>query len=181
MTTSGSSLTVEGTVLPIPRANIDTDQIIPAHYLTRIDADGMGEHLFEGMPDGADLLARHPAATIIVTGENFGCGSSREHAAWALLGRGFRAVIAPSFARIFHENAYNNGVVPVILPQETVDALMHARTIAIDVAGETLRADGGEPIAFALDPLRKQFVLGGGFLKYLHAKIPAVRAWEAAR
>jgi 3-isopropylmalate/(R)-2-methylmalate dehydratase small subunit len=174
-------MTVNGTVLPIPRANVDTDQIIPAHYLTRIDADGMGEHLFEGMPDGVDLLARHPGATIIVTGENFGCGSSREHAAWALLGRGFRAVIAPSFARIFHENAYNNGVVPVILPQETVDALMRARTIAIDVAGETLRADGGEPIAFALDPLRKQFVLGGGFLKYLHAKIPAVRAWEAAR
>ena len=172
---------VEGTVLPIPRANIDTDQIIPAHYLTRIDADGMGEHLFEGMPDGADLLARHPGAAIIVTGENFGCGSSREHAAWALLGRGFRAVIAPSFARIFHENAYNNGVVPVILPQETVDALMSARTIAIDVAGETLRADGGEEISFALDPLRKQFVLGGGFLKYLAAKIPSVRAYEAAR
>ncbi len=116
-----------------------------------------------------------------MTGENFGCGSSREHAAWALLGRGFRAVIAPSFARIFHENAYNNGVVPVILPQETVDELMGARTIAIDVERETLRADGGAPIAFALDPLRKQFVLGGGFLKYLHAKIPAVRAWEAAR
>ncbi len=172
---------VEGNVLPIPRANIDTDQIIPAHYLTRIDAGGMGEHLFEGMPDGADVLARHDGATIIVTGENFGCGSSREHAAWALLGRGFRAVIAPSFARIFHENAYNNGVVPVILPQETVDALMGAHTIAIDVAGETLQADGGEPVAFALDPLRKQFVLGGGFLKYLHAKIPAVRAWEAAR
>jgi 3-isopropylmalate/(R)-2-methylmalate dehydratase small subunit len=172
---------VDGTVLPIPRANIDTDQIIPAHYLTRIDADGMGEHLFEGMPDGAGLLALHPGAAIIVTGENFGCGSSREHAAWALLGRGFRAVIAPSFARIFHENAYNNGVVPVILPQDTVDALMSARTIAIDVAGETLRADGGEQIAFALDPLRKQFVLGGGFLRYLNAKIPTVRAWEAAR
>jgi 3-isopropylmalate/(R)-2-methylmalate dehydratase small subunit len=174
-------MVVEGTVLPIPRANIDTDQIIPAHYLTRIDTDGMGEHLFEGMPDGAHLLALHPGASIIVAGENFGCGSSREHAAWALLGRGFHAVIAPSFARIFHENAYNNGVVPVILPQETVDELMGARTISIDVDNETLSADGGEPIRFALDPLRKQFVLGGGVLKYLAAKIPAVRAWEAAR
>jgi 3-isopropylmalate/(R)-2-methylmalate dehydratase small subunit len=172
---------VEGSVLPIPRANIDTDQIIPAHYLTRIDADGMGEHLFEGMPDGVHLLSLHPGASIIVTGENFGCGSSREHAAWALLGRGFKAVIAPSFARIFHENAYNNGVVPVILPQETVDELMGARSIAIDVAGEALRADGGEPIPFKLDPLRKQFVLGGGFLKYLNGKIADVRAWEAAR
>jgi 3-isopropylmalate/(R)-2-methylmalate dehydratase small subunit len=172
---------VEGSILPVPRANIDTDQIIPAHYLTRIDADGMGEHLFEGMPDGAKLLAQHPGAAIVVTGENFGCGSSREHAAWALLGRGFKAVIAPSFARIFHENAYNNGVVPVILPQPVVDALMGAKHIAIDVEGQTLRADGGEPIAFELDPLRKQFVLGGGFLKYLNTKIPQVRAWEAAR
>ena len=136
-------MTVEGAVLPIPRANIDTDQIIPAHYLTRIDADGMGEHLFEGMPDGAHLLALHQGASIVVAGENFGCGSSREHAAWALLGRGFHAVIAPSFARIFLENAYNNGVVPVILPQQAVDELMGARTIAIDVEGETLRADGG--------------------------------------
>jgi 3-isopropylmalate/(R)-2-methylmalate dehydratase small subunit len=172
---------VEGSILPVPRANIDTDQIIPAHYLTRIDADGMGEHLFEGMPDGAKLLAQHPGATIVVTGENFGCGSSREHAAWALLGRGFKAVIAPSFARIFHENAYNNGVVPVILPQPVVDALMGAKHIAIDVERQTLRADGGEPIAFELDPLRKQFVLGGGFLKYLNTKIPQVRAWEAVR
>jgi 3-isopropylmalate/(R)-2-methylmalate dehydratase small subunit len=172
---------VEGTVLPISRANIDTDQIIPAHYLTRIDAEGMGEHLFEGMPDGPALLARHAGASIVVAGENFGCGSSREHAAWALRDRGFHAVIAPSFARIFHENAYNNGVVPVVLPQETVDALLGAQRIAIDVNGETLRADGGEPIPFTLDPLRKQFVLGGGFLKYLNAKIPAVRAWEAAR
>ena len=172
---------IEGTVLAIPRASIDTDQIIPAHYLTRIDEEGMGEHLFEGLPDGAHFLSSKPDATILVTRENFGCGSSREHAAWALKDRGFHAVIAPSFARIFHENAYNNGVVPVVLPQETVDELMGARTISIDVDNETLRADGGETIAFALDPLRKQFVLGGGVLKYLAAKIPSVRAWEAAR
>ena len=172
---------VEGSVLPIPRANIDTDQIIPAHYLTRIDADGMGEHLFEGMPDGARLLALHPGASIVVAGENFGCGSSREHAAWALKDRGFRAVIAPSFARIFHENAYNNAIVPVIVSAETAEALLGAKRIAIDVANETLRADGGETIAFALDPLRKQFVLGGGVLKYLASKIPSVREWEAAR
>ena len=174
-------MTVEGTVLAVPRANIDTDQIIPAHYLTRIDAAGMGEHLFEGMPDGAQLLALHRGASVLVTGENFGCGSSREHAAWALLEHGIRAVIAPSFARIFHENAYNNGLVPVVLPQATVDELIGARTIAIDVDAETLRADGGEPVAFALDPLRKQFVLGGGVMKYLASKIPAVRTWEAAR
>jgi 3-isopropylmalate/(R)-2-methylmalate dehydratase small subunit len=172
---------VEGAVLAIPRANIDTDQIIPARHLTRIDADGMGEHLFEGLPDGAALLASQPDATILVTGENFGCGSSREHAAWALTGRGFRAVIAPSFARIFLENAYTNALVPVTLPQATVDELARAQNIAIDVDAETLRADGGPPISFALDALRKHFVLGGGFLQYLNAKIPGIRAWEAAR
>jgi 3-isopropylmalate/(R)-2-methylmalate dehydratase small subunit len=172
---------VEGDVLAIPRANIDTDQIIPARYLTRIDADGMGEHLFSGMTDGPELLLRHPTASIIVTGENFGCGSSREHAAWALCGRGFGAVIAPSFARIFSENAYTNALLPIVLPHHTVEMLMATRHIRIDVESETLWADDGERIRFALDPLRKQFVLGGGFLPYLHAKIPAVRAWEAAR
>ncbi len=174
-------MTIEGTVLAIPRANIDTDQIIPARYLTRIDANGMGEHLFEGLPDGAALLASQPDAAILVTGDNFGCGSSREHAAWALKDRGFRAVIAPSFARIFHENAYTNGIVPVVLPQATVDELMRAKRIAIDVEAETLRADGGEPIPFELDALRKHFVLGGGFLQFMASKLDAVRAWEAAR
>jgi 3-isopropylmalate/(R)-2-methylmalate dehydratase small subunit len=172
---------VQGSVLAIPRANIDTDQIIPARYLTRIDSGGMGEHCFEGMPDGPALLATRPDASILVTGENFGCGSSREHAAWALKDRGFRAVVAPSFARIFLENAYTNGLVPVTLAQETVDRLAAAERIAIDVEAETLRADGGEEVRFALDPLRKQFVLGGGFLRFLEGKLGAIRAWEAAR
>jgi 3-isopropylmalate/(R)-2-methylmalate dehydratase small subunit len=172
---------VEGSVLPVRNANVDTDQIIPARYLTRIDADGMGEHLFEGMPDGARLLAEHPGASIVVAAENFGCGSSREHAAWALLGRGFKAVIAPSFARIFEENAYTNALVPVVVAPAVVEQLFGARHIVIDVAAETLRADGGDPVSFSLDPLRKQFVLGGGFLQYLNARIPSIRAWEAAR
>jgi 3-isopropylmalate/(R)-2-methylmalate dehydratase small subunit len=174
-------VTIEGGVLPVRRANVDTDQIIPARYLTRIDAEGMGEHLFEGMPEGAQLLAQHRGATIVVAGENFGCGSSREHAAWAILDRGFKAVIAPSFARIFSENAYTNALVPIELPQTIVDRLMEAKHITIDVEAQTLQADDDEAITFALDPLRKQFVLGGGFLKYLAAKIPAVRAYEAAR
>jgi 3-isopropylmalate/(R)-2-methylmalate dehydratase small subunit len=172
---------VAGSVLAIPRANIDTDQIIPARFLTRIDAAGMGEHLFDGMPGGPELLAANPGAAILVTGDNFGCGSSREHAAWALKGRGIEAVIAPSFARIFLENAYTNAIVPVVVPPATAEALAHARHIAIDVEQETLRADGGEPIAFELDALRKRFILGGGYLAYLAAKVPAIRAWEAAR
>lgn len=172
---------VSGTVLSIDRANIDTDQIIPARHLTRIDSAGMGEFLFDGLPEGKALLATRPGAAILVTGENFGCGSSREHAAWALLDRGFKAVIAPSFARIFHENAYNNGLVPVIVTPEQAAALAKAETMEIDVVNETLRADGGEALSFSLDPLRKQFILQGGFLKYVASKIPEVRAWEAAR
>src|SRR5580658_8821731 len=101
--------------LCIDRANIDTDQIIPARYLTGISKSGLGQHLFLGMPGGPEMLAAHPEAKVIVARENFGCGSSREHAVWALQDRGFKAVIAPSFGRIFHENAYANGVIPIEL------------------------------------------------------------------
>ncbi len=172
---------ISGHVLAIERANIDTDQIIPARHLTRLDDAGMGEHCFEGLAGGAALLASRPDAKILVTGENFGCGSSREHAAWALVQRGFRAIIAPSFARIFEENAYNNGLVPIKLPQAVVDALAKADRIEIDVAAETLRPLDGATVAFALDPLRKAFILGGGYLPFLASKIDAVRAWQAAR
>ncbi len=169
---------IEGDVLAVTSANIDTDQIIPARFLTRIDSLGMGEHLFDGLPGGPVLLEQQPGATILVTGDNFGCGSSREHAAWAIASRGFRAVIAPGFARIFLENAYNNAIVPVTVTAGDASRLARARRIAIDLVSETLRADGAAPIEFHLDPLRKQFVIGGGFLAYLEAKIPAVRRWE---
>lgn len=172
---------VTGKPLPLRRANVDTDQIIPARYLTGIDTDGLGEHLFTGMAGGAELLLESPGATIVVAGENFGCGSSREHAAWALTARGFRAVIASSFARIFLENAYTNGIVPVIVPDALIEGFARARSITIDVERQTVQADGGEPVAFELDALRKQFILGGGYLPYLASKIDAVRAWEAAR
>lgn len=170
-----------GSVLPIPRANIDTDQIIPAHFLTTIDEAGMGEHVFDGMPGGRELLAQHAGATIWVAGENVGCGSSREHAVWALAGAGFRAVIAPSFARIFHENCYTNGLVPVIVDAALIPRFAAAKRITIDVDAETVQADDDAPVAFALDPARKPFILGGGFLKFLAGKIPAIRAWDAAR
>ena len=170
---------VQGRVLAIPRAHIDTDQIIPARYLTGIDTAGLGEHLFSGMPDGPALLASAPEATILVTGENFGCGSSREHAPWALVARGFRAVVAPSFARIFLENAYNNALVPVTIAADDLARYAAASSLTIDVAAETIAIDDGPAERFALDPLRKQFIIGGGFLPYLAAKIPAVRAWEA--
>jgi 3-isopropylmalate/(R)-2-methylmalate dehydratase small subunit len=171
---------VEGPILAIAQANIDTDQIIPAHYLTSIDQEGMGRHCLSGMPDGPAHLARVPDATILVTGENFGCGSSREHAAWALRDRGFRAVIAPSFARIFLDNAYNNAIVPIVIDPAQLATFVAASYGRIDVDNQTIQLDGGEPISFPLDVLRKAFIVGGGFLPYLASKIEIVRIWEAA-
>lgn len=172
---------VRGAVLPLDRANVDTDQIIPARFLTGITKAGLGAHLLEGLPGGPELLAAHPAATIVVARENFGCGSSREHAAWALGDRGYRAVIAPSFARIFSENAYNNGIAPIELSAADVERCFKATELAIDLERETLETDRGERMSFALDPLRKRFLLSGGFLDFLAAKVDAVHAWDRAR
>ena len=113
-----------------------------------------------------------------------GGGNDPEHAAmiiWALVQRGFRAVIAPSFSRIFLENAYNNGIVAVVLPAASVRACARHATLDVDVVGGSVALPSGERFAFELDPLRKTFLLGGGYLEYLHAKIPDVRAWHAAR
>ena len=167
----------EGNVLPVDRANVDTDQIIPAFLLTGITSVGLGVHLFKGMPGGLDLLAAHPDASIVVARENFGCGSSREHAAWALADRGFRAVVAPSFARIFQENAYNNGIAPVIVDAGEIDALIAAPSLKIDVEAETLTMPDDRFITFTLDPLRKRFLLEGGYLDFLAGKRDPVRSW----
>jgi len=183
-----------GRVLPLDRANVDTDQIIPAHNLTGIESKGLGKHLFTGMTGGPELLARYEGANVIVTRENFGCGSSREHAAWSLADRGFTTVIAPSFARIFHENAYNNGIAPIVVAASDIDVLLSAEAISIDLETERLHVERtreseseGHPevhrhdYTFQLDPLRKRFLLSGGYLAFLNAKIPDVRAWQSAR
>lgn len=172
---------VSGPILTIDKANIDTDQVIPAKHLTGISVAGLGRFLFEGMSGGRELLEAHPGARILVTRENFGCGSSREHAVWALKDWGLQAAIAPSFARIFLENCYNNAFVPVIVPPDAVDACFAAATIEIDVEHETLTLDGAREIGFTLDPMRKRFILEGGFLEYLNTKVPDVRAWLAKR
>jgi 3-isopropylmalate dehydratase small subunit len=117
-----------------------------------------------------------------VAGENIGCGSSREHAVWALADWGFRAVIAPSFARIFHENCYANGVVPVAI--EDPDAFaqcLDAQELEVDVDNQVVRKDGKEIARFDLDELRKQFILHGGFYDYLATKIDTVKAWASKR
>jgi 3-isopropylmalate/(R)-2-methylmalate dehydratase small subunit len=172
---------VAGEVLYLPFDGIDTDQIIPAVHLTVIEPGGLGRYLFGGSDALAQRLADAPCASVVVAGADFGCGSSREHAAWALAERGFRALVAPSFARIFLENAYNNGIVPVQLDADAVRVCGGAKTLDVDVDAETLTTDTGERFAFALDPLRKTFLCGGGYLNYLAAKIPKIRAWAAAR
>jgi 3-isopropylmalate/(R)-2-methylmalate dehydratase small subunit len=168
---------IDGAVLALDRANVDTDQIISAHRLTGIDTAGLGQYLFASMPGGPALLAGRPDATILVSRENFGCGSSREHAVWALQDRGFRAVIAPSFARIFEENAYNRGIAPIVVPAENIEALLNARRLTIDLERETLCAEGGETISFVLDPLRKRFLLEGGYMEFLASRVDRVRSW----
>jgi len=172
---------VVGSVLPLDRANVDTDQIIPAHHLTGVETSGLGRHLFTGMSGGVELLAAYPGASVVVSRENFGCGSSREHAAWSLAERGFRAVVAPSFARIFHENAYNNGIAPIVVPASEIDGLLAAPSLGIDLEREVLRRHDGFEIAFELDPLRKQFLLSGGYMAFLASKVDGVRAWAARR
>ena len=161
---------------PLPMANVDTDKIIPARFLKTIKRTGLGRNLFDGLRYDADgnerpdfVLNREPyrRANILVTHENFGCGSSREHAPWALLDFGLRCVIAPSFADIFHGNCFKNGILPVQLPRETCDLLMqdaemgeNAR-LTVDLERSVVVRPNGEEIAFAIDPLRRRLLLEG--------------------
>jgi 3-isopropylmalate/(R)-2-methylmalate dehydratase small subunit len=142
---------IEGTALPLDRADVDTDQIIPAQYLKRIERTGFGAYLFDEWRKDPDFVlndARYDGAVFLLTGANFGCGSSREHAPWAIEDHGFRAVIAPSFADIFRNNCLKIGLLPVELREESVRALMDAvlddptTTIVVDLDALVVRAPG---------------------------------------
>ena len=166
-----------GVAAPLPLANVDTDQIIPARWLKTIKRTGLGVGLFEAMryrPDGSEdpafVLNREPwrGAQILIAGPNFGCGSSREHAPWALLDHGIRCVIAPSFADIFHNNCLKNGILPIVLPQEEVDLLLKEAeaapdpTFTVDLqAQEIRRPTGNAPIPFNVDPANRDKLLQG--------------------
>jgi len=168
--------TLTGVAAPLPKANVDTDQIIPARFLKTIKRTGLGEHLFSNFrydetgKETPDFVLNQPPyreAEILVAHENFGCGSSREHAPWALLDFGIRCVIAPSFADIFHNNAYKNGVLPIALPREVCDALMedarlgsNAR-LTVDLERQVVVRPNGQEIAFEIDPFRKHLLLNG--------------------
>ena len=162
-----------GIAAPLPIINIDTDMIIPKQFLKTILRSGLGKNLFDEMrftPEGKEIpefvLNREPYrhATVLVAGENFGCGSSREHAPWALLDFGIRCVIAPSFADIFHNNCFQNGILPVTLPQDQVDQLMidanAGREITIDLQAQTVKA-GNKQFSFNIDAFRKDCMLKG--------------------
>ena len=165
-----------GIAAPLPKANVDTDQIIPARFLKSISRLGFGKNLFANFrykEDGTEnpdfVLNQEPyrKAEILIAFENFGCGSSREHAPWALLDFGIRCVIAPDFADIFNNNCFKNGVLPVRLPREICEKLMedakmggNAR-ISVDLERQVVVRPNGEEIPFQIDPLRRHLMLNG--------------------
>ncbi|MDG1008237.1 MAG: 3-isopropylmalate dehydratase small subunit [Alphaproteobacteria bacterium] len=165
-----------GIAAPLDIINVDTDMIIPKQFLKTIQRSGLGKNLFDEMrytPEGdeiADFVLNQPAyrsAEILVAGDNFGCGSSREHAPWALLDFGIRCVIAPSFADIFYNNCFKNGILPIVLPQADVDKLMDDAkrganaTVSIDLESQTIKGPDGGEIAFEVDAFRKQCLMQG--------------------
>jgi len=158
---------VEGRAVPFGRKNIDTDLIIPARWLKTVTREGLGRGAFEALREDPDNVFDQPEfkrAPILIAGDNFGCGSSREHAAWALLDMGVKAVIAPSFSDIFAGNAFKNGILTVVLPQEQVDRLMEvAETdpIAIDLEHQTVTTPFQDRFHFEIDPFRKMCLIQG--------------------
>ena len=169
---------IQGKILPLDSSNIDTDQIIPARHLTGITKSGYGKYLLEDVPHTTINDPKYKDAVILLTRENFGSGSSREHAVWAIMDRGFKAVIAVSFARIFEENCYNNGLVPVKLKPEEVEKLFKENECKIDVVNKIVETLQCNVFTFDLDPLKKEFILKGGFLKFMAGKVSKVKAWE---
>ena len=168
--------TLTGVAAPMPLVNIDTDMIIPKQFLKTIARTGLGKNLFDEMrytlggEEIPEFVLNQPAyrhAEIIVAGENFGCGSSREHAPWALLDFGIRCVISTSFADIFYNNCFKNGILPIVMPQDVVDVLMQdARKGAnarqtVDLAAQTVTTSDGRVFGFEVDSHRKHCLLNG--------------------
>ncbi len=168
--------TLTAIAAPLPEANVDTDKIIPARFLKTTQRSGLGRYAFDAMrynPDGSErpdfVLNRAPyrAAEILIAHENFGCGSSREHAPWALLDFGIRCVIAPSFADIFHNNCFKNGILPIRLPREICDRLMQDASsgansrLVIDLQRQVVVRPDGEEVPFEVDALRRRLLLEG--------------------
>jgi 3-isopropylmalate/(R)-2-methylmalate dehydratase small subunit len=189
--------TLTGLVAPLDRVNVDTDQIIPKQFLKTIKRTGLREGLFfdwrkrkDGSPDPDFFLnqARYREATILVTRDNFGCGSSREHAPWALLDQGFRCVIAPSFADIFYNNCFQNGILPVVLTSDDVQAILRdvlatpGYQLTVDLGKQTVTTPGGTGLRFQIDPFRKDCLYRGlDSIGLTLQHESAIRAYETRR
>ena len=186
-----------GIAAPMPLANVDTDKIIPARFLKTIKRTGLGVHLFDTLrfdaegkekPDFVLNQAPYRHAEILIAHENFGCGSSREHAPWALLDFGIRCVIAPTFADIFHNNCFKNGILPIRLPREICDQLIedarmggNAR-ISVDLERQVVVRPNGDEIRFEIDPFRKHLLLNGlDDIGQTMQRAPKIDSFEAAR
>ncbi|MGB0661025.1 MAG: 3-isopropylmalate dehydratase small subunit [Mangrovicoccus sp.] len=184
-----------GVAAPMPLMNIDTDMIIPKQFLKTIKRSGLGVNLFDEMrydSDGKeieDFVLNKPAyreAQIIVAGDNFGCGSSREHAPWALLDFGIRCVISTSFADIFYNNCFKNGILPIVLPQEDVDKLMDDAqrgsnaVISVDLEAQVITGPDGGEVSFEVDAHRKHCLLNGlDDIGQTLEKVSSIDAFEA--
>ena len=168
--------TLSGVAAPLALENVDTDMIIPKQFLKTIERTGLGKGLFyehrfdEQDREIEDFVLNRPAyreSKILVTGKNFGCGSSREHAPWALLDFGIRCIIAPSFADIFHNNCFKNGILPITLPQGDMDKLMDDAerganaTLTVDLKAQTITGQDGGSISFEINPFNRQCLLEG--------------------
>jgi 3-isopropylmalate/(R)-2-methylmalate dehydratase small subunit len=168
--------TLTGVAAPLPQINVDTDMIIPKQFLKTIKRTGLGKNLFHEMryddegEEIAHFLLNKPAyreAKILIAGENFGCGSSREHAPWALMDFGIRCIVATSFADIFYNNCFKNGILPIVLPQEDVDKLMDDAErganaiVTVDLETQTITGPDGGTISFEIDPHRRHCLLNG--------------------
>ena len=185
---------IQGRAIPFGLKNIDTDVIIPAHFLKTITRKGLGMGAFESIraqPGNIFDDPEYAGANILIAGDNFGCGSSREHAAWALSDMGIDAVIAPSFSDIFSSNAFKNGILTVVLPQAAVDRLIEvAKTheISIDLEHQTVTTPFQDRLIFEIDPFRKHCLLNGldeigmtlardSLIAGFEAKMAAERPW----
>ncbi len=198
--------TLTGIVAPLDRANVDTDAIIPKQFLKSIKRTGFGPNLFDewryldhgepgmdnsGRPLNPDFILnqdRYRGAQILLARANFGCGSSREHAPWALLDYGFRVIIAPSFADIFFNNCFKNGILPIVLDEGTVDRLFKETEAAegyrltVDLEAQAVATPGGERFGFEVDPFRKHCLLNGlDDIGLTLQHVEAIRAYEARR
>lgn len=186
---------ITSSCIPLPQENVDTDQIIPARFLKAVSREGFGENLFRdwrydknGKPI-ADFVLNNPAYSgkILVAGKNFGSGSSREHAAWAIAGYGFQVVVSSFFADIFKNNALNNGVLPVVVSEPFLSNLFRhiqadpASTVTVNLEAQTITDNtSGECEHFEINPYKKNCLLNGyDDIDYLLSKKPAIEAWEA--